>query len=1209
MKIPGVYVEISGDSTQLAKDMRAAKQIVTDSAKGMSNALNNALSAGQVSGGTKKLIENLGTLSRASKVTGDTFDKLGVDLKDLQRLTGLTESQFGKLQSKLLQTQAAKAQENALKGLAKAAGLSNAEINQMGQQFGLSAAQISKVSTEVNKTGQSFSVMGGMVRAALAYFSVSTILEFGKSVFDTGVRVDSLQRSFVAITGSTESMISEFEFLDETAGRTGQNMFALADSYRQLTASTQGTVLEGKKTRDLFASMSEAAAVLGLSTEKVELSLKAFGQMAAKGTVQMEELKGQLGDSLPGALKVAASAMGVTQKALIKMIEQGELLASDLLPKMSAELHKMYGEAAQTAALESGIAAVNRLSQAWTEFKNNLYGNKAAVAAINAVTTAISYWADAIGNPKSVSGITEQLKEEERLLSHNKALLESYQNSFLSSPATIAQYTQKVKDGESAVESLKKSLEGVKQASDPVFLASIDNARKYTDTFVVLEDMAVGAAEAISKAEDERAKEYWANEDKILSKAQQSADDQKRISEGLQNDRKRLEEEVTDALAKEGMTRTQQEIFELKKRYAENLKIAGDDIKLAKLVTQQYQDELKKRAGADSDYNAGWKAHQNRQQQSFRDAWQVNAENAGKANDQIEEKTLGTTSVIVSEWSNAFASVQSSLATMIYEFDFSMDSIIDIFKRMLAEMLAAILMSGIKEAFFAMINGGDMYGAFINGMGRAAGFGGMGGMGGGISGVGASGWTNPDGSGWGGKALGGLAVAGGAYGMYSGAQNLKKGNVGTGALQLGLGGLSAYQGAVMLGIVEKGAFTAGMNALGAKIGLTVAPKVAATVAASVGGPSASLAAAESAYLAGSAPAAPALSAAPTAAATGTPALATAAAYAVPALAAGLAIKGIIDKGNRPSASAEIDQYGVTPDNIREFNDEWKSLDGSILQTVPTLQKYNQAMYDTETQVLTLSNGTKELQLQYDAADQAGHQWSSTITNGTSIMSSSAAQIIDSFAPLPLTVDQVYEATTLAGNAFNQLANGSDNATRTTNQLRAYLENLGMTEDQAAAATQQLIDNVAEMGNATVTAAGAIAGSAGQVRAAYRALESVSYENSSGSDFSSHLVGGNDGQDLQYHAAGGVFTRPTRIGNHVFGEAGAEALVPLPSGVRSLDDIIKKLDQRGSGGGPTTIIFQIGTHEVKRVVLPMFDEHVAAKSRRGQLGVRTAYAAG
>jgi len=47
MKIPSVYVEIRGDSTQLRKDITAAKQIVTESAKGMSNALNNALLVGR----------------------------------------------------------------------------------------------------------------------------------------------------------------------------------------------------------------------------------------------------------------------------------------------------------------------------------------------------------------------------------------------------------------------------------------------------------------------------------------------------------------------------------------------------------------------------------------------------------------------------------------------------------------------------------------------------------------------------------------------------------------------------------------------------------------------------------------------------------------------------------------------------------------------------------------------------------------------------------------------------------------------------------------------------------------------------------------------------------------------------------------------------------------------------------------------------------
>jgi len=48
IRIPGVYVEISGDITKLNKSMNEAKAIVKSSAVGMSNALNNAWFAPRV---------------------------------------------------------------------------------------------------------------------------------------------------------------------------------------------------------------------------------------------------------------------------------------------------------------------------------------------------------------------------------------------------------------------------------------------------------------------------------------------------------------------------------------------------------------------------------------------------------------------------------------------------------------------------------------------------------------------------------------------------------------------------------------------------------------------------------------------------------------------------------------------------------------------------------------------------------------------------------------------------------------------------------------------------------------------------------------------------------------------------------------------------------------------------------------------------------
>tara|TARA_R110001632_G_scaffold9807_7_gene37218 strand:+ start:5 stop:2767 length:2763 start_codon:yes stop_codon:yes gene_type:complete len=63
----------------------------------------------------------------------------------------------------------------------------------------------------------------------------------------------------------------------------------------------------------------------------------------SKGTVSAEELRQQLGDSLPGSVEIMARALKVSTKQLADMIKQGKVLASDALPKFARELEKTYG--------------------------------------------------------------------------------------------------------------------------------------------------------------------------------------------------------------------------------------------------------------------------------------------------------------------------------------------------------------------------------------------------------------------------------------------------------------------------------------------------------------------------------------------------------------------------------------------------------------------------------------------------------------------------------------------------------------------------------------------------------------------------------------------------------------------------------------------------------------------------------------------------
>ncbi|MGE4442531.1 MAG: phage tail tape measure protein [Desulfomicrobium sp.] len=409
-KISGIYVEIRGDATQLKQELKAAKTAVTEQAQGMSNALNNALSPAQLKNSINGLVRDLNTLSNASKLTGKEFGFIGTDLGQLQRITGLSAAEFGKLQSKMMETRAAKIQEQALRRIADAAGLSTKEVAELGRHMNVSQAGIASI----NSATSSMTAFGAAARTALAYLSVQSFTQASQAILDAGIAMDSLQRSFVAITGSQAGAAELMAWLRDESNRLGQSFYELAPAFKSLTAAARGTTLEGEQTRKIFSSVTAASTALGLSADQTKGTLLALEQMISKGVVSMEELRRQLGDRLPGAFGMAAKAMGVSTQELNKMVASGTVMADDLLPKLAAELQRVYGQAAQTAALESAQAAVNGLSEEWTDLKNNLFHSDTAVSGINAVTQAIAGLNAMISNIQTgkVQWIWEGLKME-----------------------------------------------------------------------------------------------------------------------------------------------------------------------------------------------------------------------------------------------------------------------------------------------------------------------------------------------------------------------------------------------------------------------------------------------------------------------------------------------------------------------------------------------------------------------------------------------------------------------------------------------------------------------------------------------------------------------------------------------------------------------------------------------------------------------------
>ena len=128
---------------------------------------------------------------------------------------------------------------------------------------------------------------------------------------DAQINADRLMLQLGAGVGAARAG-QELDYVRQVSNRLGLELNTTAVSYARFTASAHGTSLEGQGVRQVFDSVSKAAAVMGLNVDETQGVLRALEQMMAKGTVQAEELRGQLGDRLPGALQIAARSLNVT---------------------------------------------------------------------------------------------------------------------------------------------------------------------------------------------------------------------------------------------------------------------------------------------------------------------------------------------------------------------------------------------------------------------------------------------------------------------------------------------------------------------------------------------------------------------------------------------------------------------------------------------------------------------------------------------------------------------------------------------------------------------------------------------------------------------------------------------------------------------------------------------------------------------------------
>lgn len=206
------------------------------------------------------------------------------------------------------------------------------------------------------------------LRTILALLAAGAVKSMGSALVDAELDMNRLRMTLFAAQGSASAAANSLNFVTQESDRIGVSMMATAPSFARFSVSANNAGVAAEESRRIFTAFSEAAVVLGLSTAETEGVFRALEQMFSKGNVQAEELRGQLGERLPGAFNLSAQALGVTTQQLNKMLEQGQVLASDLVPKLATVVQRQFA-GALPMAMNSTQAELNRLNNEFLQLK------------------------------------------------------------------------------------------------------------------------------------------------------------------------------------------------------------------------------------------------------------------------------------------------------------------------------------------------------------------------------------------------------------------------------------------------------------------------------------------------------------------------------------------------------------------------------------------------------------------------------------------------------------------------------------------------------------------------------------------------------------------------------------------------------------------------------------------------------------------------
>ena len=192
--------------------------------------------------------------------------------------------------------------------------------------------------------------MGGFVGAGVGQ-AVDQLGAMAAKSVEAFNAVERMKRGLAMASIDAADFANSNQLVEESSKRLLMPLEKTYKHFAQLRVNTKQFGMSAKDTQEILEGTALAVAATGGSMEDIDGAMRAVVQIFSKGTVQAEELRGQLGERFPGAVVKFAKANNMSMEQLQKALQKGEVGVEQFVnfAKQNFEDYEEFAEKMATA--------------------------------------------------------------------------------------------------------------------------------------------------------------------------------------------------------------------------------------------------------------------------------------------------------------------------------------------------------------------------------------------------------------------------------------------------------------------------------------------------------------------------------------------------------------------------------------------------------------------------------------------------------------------------------------------------------------------------------------------------------------------------------------------------------------------------------------------------------------------------------------------